>query len=164
MFNPRPRQNWYPLDRLEEFYESIVWPVSVSRPPTSVTSALSLIPRQLDHLSQISRKASSATADQWRQQIGILFIALFVAWEENGEIPDINAPPSAANAKNTSAQAKMEKMLQKRLMQCLLVTNPHPSDEEIDCIKAMKMRQSLCEHYAAVLQFTVAIQLLASSS
>jgi hypothetical protein len=58
----------------------------------------------------------------------------------------------------------MEKMLQKRLMQCLLVTNPHPSDEEIDRIKAMKMRRSLREHYAAVLQFTVAVQLLASSS
>jgi hypothetical protein len=103
-------------------------------------------------------------ASQWRQQISILFVALFVAWEDNGEIPDIDAPPSAPNTKHAVAQAKMEKTLQKRRLQCLLETNQHPSDDEINRIKSMKMSRSLRAHYDAILQFSVAIRILSSNT
>ncbi|KAG1717696.1 hypothetical protein EDD22DRAFT_752230, partial [Suillus occidentalis] len=51
-----------PLDRLEEFFCRIIWPVSVACLPPSVTS-------------------SSSKADQWHLHISVLFVGLFVAWE-----------------------------------------------------------------------------------
>jgi hypothetical protein len=41
-----------------------------------------------------------------------LFVCLFVAWDVDGEIPDEDAPPSAPNTKNASAQAALEKFVQ----------------------------------------------------
>ena len=37
MFNPRPEFDWYPLNRLDVFWANVIWPVSVSRPPPSVS-------------------------------------------------------------------------------------------------------------------------------
>lgn len=37
MLNPIPRNDWYPLDRLEGFFSRIIWPVSVARLPPSVS-------------------------------------------------------------------------------------------------------------------------------
>lgn len=39
----------------------------------------------------------------------VLFIALFVAWEYNGELLDCDAPVSVPNIKNFEAQVSMEK-------------------------------------------------------
>ena len=89
---------------------------------------------------------------------------LFVVWEENGEIPDIDAPPSAANTKNAAAQVKMESVLRKRLMQCLRDVNPNPSEEEIRRVNMAKMDRSLRAHYAAILQFSVAVRILSTRS
>ncbi|KAG1751987.1 hypothetical protein EDD22DRAFT_740255, partial [Suillus occidentalis] len=51
-----------PLDRLEEFFSRIIWPVSVACLSPSVTS-------------------SSSKADQWHLHISVLFVGLFIAWE-----------------------------------------------------------------------------------
>ncbi|KAK6996182.1 hypothetical protein R3P38DRAFT_3329647 [Favolaschia claudopus] len=52
-------------ETMEEFFQKIIWPPSVSRLPPSV-----------------ARGAGSIKADQWRSLIAILFVALFDAWQE----------------------------------------------------------------------------------
>lgn len=36
MLSPIPRNDWYPLERIDEFFSQIIWPVSVGRLPPSV--------------------------------------------------------------------------------------------------------------------------------
>ncbi|KAG1818110.1 uncharacterized protein BJ212DRAFT_1446573 [Suillus subaureus] len=62
MLSPIPRNDWYPLEQIDEFFSQIIWPVSVGRLPPSVTS-------------------SSLKADQWHLHISVLFVGLFVSWE-----------------------------------------------------------------------------------
>ncbi|KAG1747491.1 hypothetical protein EDD22DRAFT_981908 [Suillus occidentalis] len=98
MLSSTPRDDQYPLDRLESFFTQIIWPPSVSRLPPSVTS-------------------SSSKADQWCHHISVLFIRLFIAWEIDGKIPDIDAPKSRSGTKDTTAFAKTEKVLQQRCLE-----------------------------------------------
>jgi hypothetical protein len=79
----------------------------------------------------IARGAGSVKADQWRSQLNILFAGLFVAWEINGEIPGEDAPLSAPNTKNATAQAGLEKLVQDRLVTNLLAKNPNATDAEV---------------------------------
>jgi len=59
----------------------------------------------------IARGSGSVKADQWCSQLNILFVGLFVAWEEDGDIPDRNAPLSAPNTKNAAAHTHLDKLL-----------------------------------------------------
>ncbi|EIW73997.1 hypothetical protein CONPUDRAFT_68070, partial [Coniophora puteana RWD-64-598 SS2] len=110
-------QETNPIQRLEKFYHDLQWPPEVTRLPPS---------------------ASSVKADQWRNLIHVFFVGLFVAWEQHGEIPDANAPPSAANTKIAKAQAKYTTATRTRL------------------------HRNLRRHYDALLEFTVAIRILAT--
>ncbi|KAJ7236617.1 hypothetical protein C8J57DRAFT_1439267 [Mycena rebaudengoi] len=65
------------VEKMEAFFSKTIWPVSVGRLPPS-----------------LSHGAGSVKADQWRNQISVLFLALFVSWQVDGEIPDIKASPS----------------------------------------------------------------------
>lgn len=103
-------------------------------------------------------------ADQWRSLIQVLFIGLFVAWEVNGEIPDDDAPASAANTKNSAAQVRLEKLLRDRRLACLLADNPNPSDDDINEAKNATMSRSYQVHYDTVVQFSAAIRTLTSRS
>ncbi|KAG2743727.1 hypothetical protein P692DRAFT_20704639, partial [Suillus brevipes Sb2] len=146
MLNPVPREDWYPLERLDEFFSRIIWPVSVGRLPPSVTS-------------------SSSKADQWRLHISVLFVGLFVAWEIDGLIPDIDAPKSRANTKHAAAHAKNEKVMRQRRLETLLSeTEAQPTDEQLDDIDALTMDRSIRHHYATILEFSAAIRILSSRS
>ncbi|KAJ7246650.1 hypothetical protein C8J57DRAFT_1438153 [Mycena rebaudengoi] len=131
------------VEKMEAFFSKIIWPVSVGRLPPS-----------------LSHGAGSVKADQWRTQISVLFLALFVAWQVDGEIPDIKAPPSAPNSKLFRAQAKSEKLVRQRLLECLMADNPSPTEEDIERVKKTKMDRSLRRHYDAVLNFTAAVRIL----
>jgi hypothetical protein len=113
---------------------------------------------------QVARGAGSIKADQWRSQIAIFFIGLFLAWQVDGEIPDIDAPPSAANTKNAAAQASQEKLVRSRMREHLLAKNPDATADELDAIKSVTMDRSLRKHYDAIVQFTAAVRILATNS
>ncbi|KAJ7208732.1 hypothetical protein C8J57DRAFT_1610075 [Mycena rebaudengoi] len=132
---------------IEEFFKMVIWPSSISRLPPSV-----------------ARGAGSIKADQWRSQIAIFFIGLFLAWQVDGEIPDIDAPPSAANTKNAAAQASQEKLVRSRMREHLLAKNPDATADELDAIKSVTMDRSLRKHYDAIVQFTAAVRILATNS
>ena len=91
-------------------------------------------------------------------------MGLFVAWEVDGEIPDKDAPPSAANTKNAIAQASLEKSVQDRLAANLLAKNPNATEAEVARIKWATMNRSLQRHYDVVVQFTASVQILSSRS
>ncbi|KIK44122.1 hypothetical protein CY34DRAFT_54623, partial [Suillus luteus UH-Slu-Lm8-n1] len=133
-----------PMDRLEAFFSGLVWPVEANRLPPSVSG--------------------SPKADQWRNQIAVLFVALYDAWAVDGEIPDCDAPPSASNTKNFTAQATMQRTLRSRLLEHLLARNAHPSDAEIDRVNSAKMDRNLRRHYAVILEFSAAVRILSSQS
>ncbi|PBK94055.1 hypothetical protein ARMGADRAFT_1029884 [Armillaria gallica] len=70
------------LTKMDQFFARLIWPPSVS------------------HLSpKISHGAGSVKADQWKTMITVFFVAVFVAWEVDGKIPDTDAPLPAANTK-----------------------------------------------------------------
>lgn len=81
--------------------------------------------------SKIAHGKGSVKADQWCNQISVLFIAVFVAWEVDDEIPEINAPLSAPGTKNAAVQETMEKLLHRHLLQNLLFCKLDASADEI---------------------------------
>ena len=113
-------------------------------------------------ISKMSHGSGSVKADQWRSQISVLFLALFVAWQVDGVIPDIDAPASASNTKIAAAQAASEKLVRARMLENLMTQNPNPSEEDLDRIKSAKMDRSLRRHYDVVLEFSAAICILSS--
>ncbi|KAG2130249.1 hypothetical protein DEU56DRAFT_757923 [Suillus clintonianus] len=99
----------------------------------------------------------SPKTDQWRNQVLILFVALYEAWEYKSEIPDEDALPSPPNTKNSAAQATMQKTLRSRLMEHLLARNPDPSDADIARVNSAKMDRNLRRHYNTILEFCAAV-------
>ncbi|KAG2051422.1 hypothetical protein BDR06DRAFT_983555 [Suillus hirtellus] len=71
----------------------------------------------------------------------VLFVGLFITWQIDGTIPNINAPKSRTNMKHAAAHAKNEKL------------------NEND---ALTMDHSIRHHYVTILEFSAAIQILSS--
>ncbi|TDL13640.1 hypothetical protein BD410DRAFT_872916 [Rickenella mellea] len=140
-----PQSPHQPTDRLDNFFKGIWWPPSVSRLPPSM-----------------ARGVGSAKADQWRTHISVLFVGLFIAWEEDGEIPDRDAPIAAANSKIAQSQERVAKLLQSRLLERLKATNENPSAEAYAEIKRARSDRNLRHHYDVLLQFSAAIRILSS--
>ncbi|KAJ7347668.1 hypothetical protein DFH08DRAFT_936539 [Mycena albidolilacea] len=134
-------------EKITKFFTGLIWPPSISHLPPSV-----------------ARGAGSIKADQWRSQIAVFFVALFDAWQVNGEIPDIDAKPSPPNTKNASAQAAQEKLIHARMCEHLLTTKPDASEDELESIDTIKMDRSLRRHYETVVQFTAAVRIITSNS
>ncbi|KAL1740203.1 hypothetical protein HDZ31DRAFT_85553 [Schizophyllum fasciatum] len=131
--------------RMEEFYRKLVWPPSVSRLPPS-----------------ISRGAGSIKADNWKTQLVILFVALFVAWEVDGKLPRGDAPLPAANTNLAKALEAQQRLVWKRMVADYRHT--HPGADELNCpaFEDARMDRSYRHHYDAVLQLSVAIRILSS--
>ncbi|KAG1870321.1 hypothetical protein F4604DRAFT_1926630 [Suillus subluteus] len=85
--------------------------------------------------------SSSSKADQWRLHVSVLFVGLFIVWEIDSTIPDIDAPKSRTNTKHAAAHAKNEKVMCQRWLETLLSqTEVHPTDEQLDKIDALTMQ------------------------
>ncbi|KAG2746874.1 hypothetical protein P692DRAFT_20738365, partial [Suillus brevipes Sb2] len=108
--------------------------------------------------------SSSSKADQWRHHISVLFVGLFVAWEIDGKIPDIDAPKSRSGTKDATAFAKTEKVLRQRRLEVLLSETANPSQEQIDQANSSTMDRFIPRHYSTILQFSVAIRILSLRS
>ncbi|KAJ6527760.1 hypothetical protein B0H19DRAFT_969574 [Mycena capillaripes] len=124
------------MDKLELFFESLIWPPSISRHPSSLQP-------------QVARGTGSVEADQWRSMITVFFFGLFMAWQIDGEIPNVDAAPSPPNTKNAAAQAAQEKLVQASMRENLLAQDPDATEHELEDIKTIKMDRSLPRHYEA---------------
>ncbi|KAH7917473.1 hypothetical protein BV22DRAFT_1026280 [Leucogyrophana mollusca] len=136
-----------PSARLQDFFSTLIWPVEVTRLPNTIMSG-----------------KGSPKADQWRSQLNILFVALFVAWETNGEIPDADAPPSPPHTNHAAAQASLEKMLRSRLLELAVSKNPDVSEAERNRINSATMDRNLRRHYQTIVEFSAAIRILSTQS
>lgn len=94
--------------------------------------------------------------------ITVFFVAVFVAWEVDGEIPDTSAPLPAANTKIFKAKANQEKLFLRHWCSHTLAQNPDTPPEELPTAPDALMDWSLKRHYNNLLQFTVAIRILSS--
>ncbi|TFK61693.1 hypothetical protein BDN72DRAFT_777946, partial [Pluteus cervinus] len=147
MFNSAGRGNTM-LVELEEFFDSIIWPTSVGRLPSSIAYG-----------------KGSVKADQWRSQISVLPLALYVIWGlGDGTIADEKAPPSGARTNLAKSQANSEKLVRNRMMANLLVKHPDASEQAKEKIEDATMDRSYRRHYEALLEFTSAIRILATRS
>jgi hypothetical protein len=109
--------------------------------------------------------SSSSKADQWQLHISVLFVGLFVAWEIDSLIPDIDAPKSRANTKHAAAHAKNEKVMRQCHLEILLSeTEAQPTDEQLDENDALTMDCSIRHHYTTILKFSATIRILSSRS
>ena len=108
--------------------------------------------------------SGSVKADQWHSQLNILFVALFIAWEQDGEIPNTNAPLSAPTTKNAAAHARLDKLLQERLLANLLEKSPNVLDEQIAQVKSATMNRSFRCYYETTVEFSAAVCVLSSRS
>ncbi|KAF7327332.1 hypothetical protein MKEN_00310800 [Mycena kentingensis (nom. inval.)] len=135
------------IEKMEIFLESIVWPPSISRLPPS-----------------IARATGKIKADQWRTHSSIFFLALFVAWEEDGKIPDKSAPPIRSNTKLAATQKAQEKLVRSRLREYLPWKDPDATEAQLDAVDATVMNRSYRKHFDTLLMFTAAVRILTSNS
>lgn len=95
----------------------------------------------------------------------MLFVRLFIAWEIDGIISNVDTPKSRANTKHAATHAKNEKVMHQYHLETLLSeTEAQPTDEQLNDIDALTMDHSIRHHYATILEFSAAIQILLSHS
>ena len=80
---------------------------------------------------QIARAAGSVKADQWKPHSAIFFVALFVAWEDDGEIPDIDALSPGRGTKIEAAMLSQQKLVHQRLRAHMLAQNPDTPPDDL---------------------------------
>jgi hypothetical protein len=89
-------------------------------------------------------------------------VGLFVAWEVDGEIPDIDAPPPGRGTKIEAAMLSQQKLVHQRLRARMLAQDPDTPPDDLPTLDNAKMDRSLRHHYDAVLQVAVARRILNS--
>ncbi|TFK63271.1 hypothetical protein BDN72DRAFT_803396 [Pluteus cervinus] len=147
MYNTPNRNDESMISKMEGFFSQIIWPSSVGRLPPSVACG-----------------SGSVKADQWRSQILVLPVALYVIWGNDGQISDGTAPTSSSRLNITKSQAKYEKIVRSRLLETFLRENPNATEDEMHQFDKVTMERSYRPHYNAVIEFTAAIRVLASRS
>jgi hypothetical protein len=83
-------------------------------------------------------------------------VALFVAWEVDGEIPDIDAPPPGRGTKIKAAVLSQQKLVHQHLRAHMLAQDPDTPPDDLPTLDNAKMDHSLQCHYDVVLQVAVA--------
>ncbi|KAI0039529.1 hypothetical protein FA95DRAFT_1460227, partial [Auriscalpium vulgare] len=149
MFNApsaRSTSTRQPLKVVNDTFDKIWWPPSVGRVPNNLVSA------------------GSGKADEWRSLISILFIAVFAAWNVDGEIPDTDAPSSASNTNAAKAQKATSARLRARRVEFLEARVENPTEEDYERARSKKTSRNYREHYEALLKFTVAVRILSAES
>ncbi|KAI3998325.1 hypothetical protein K525DRAFT_214799, partial [Schizophyllum commune Loenen D] len=124
--------------KMEEFYKTLDWP------------------------SSISRGAGSIKADNWKTQILILYVALFVAWQVDGEIPDGDAPLPPANTNQAKALEAQQRLVWKRMKAAYHLEHPDADEAAGPSLADARMDRSYRKHYDAILQFSTAVRILSS--
>lgn len=135
-----------PRERLEQFFETVEWPGSVGRIPSNVLEG-------------------GIKADQWRHIAAILPVALFVAWQVHGTIPDCDAPQPRSSTKAARAEKRKEEILLSRRRGNLATNvNLETAAQEYDEIAQLKMDRNYRRHYDNVLEHSTALRIWASRS
>ena len=92
----------------------------------------------------------------------IFFVALFVAWEVNGEIPDVDVLSPGRGTKIEAAMISQQKLVHQHLRAHMLAENPDMPTDNLPDFKDARMDCLLQCHYDVILQIAVARRILSS--
>ncbi|KAH9839027.1 uncharacterized protein C8Q71DRAFT_893893 [Rhodofomes roseus] len=144
LFTSRSRTD-KPLAKLEQFLGSIWWPSSSGRVPHKIA------------------EGGSVKADQWRNLVHVLPVALYYAWEVSGVIPDGQAPRPKPTTNAGKALAAKENLIRSR-RRAHLASQPNVTKAMLDAADALTISRSYREHFNNVLEFCAAIRIWGSRS
>lgn len=128
----------------------------------------------IDTLSVVTQvDEGGLKADQWRNLVSVLVVALYVAWQIHGEIPDMDAPRPKSSTKAAKGEARKETLLAKRRRDVRardentniadLVNEDDDNGPTLTEDQA-KMSRNYREHYQCVLDHCSAVRIYASQS
>lgn len=103
----------------------------------------------------------SPKADQWRNLATVLVVATYHAWQQNGVIPDTNAPRPRAKSKAASKATAKERIVQARLRE-LAARDPAATHQDLEDAGAMRMCRNYRAHFDTLIEHMTAIRLWAT--
>lgn len=112
---------------------------------------------------QILGGAGSIKADQLRNAITLLPVALFHAWNVNGKIPDQDAPHSRSKSKVAKSQAETDELIAKR-RRAFLSSLPESENPQKRSAKDIPRNRNFQRHYQNILKLCVALRILGCRS
>lgn len=95
--------------------------------------------------------------------VSVLPVALYAAWQINGEIPNRDAPPLQARQK-AAIKAKRVAALLKERRQAAASYEPGTTGADLEYIAQESMQRNYVDHYNTVLEWCVAIRIWGSRS
>ncbi|KAJ3002591.1 hypothetical protein NUW54_g5766 [Trametes sanguinea] len=144
MFAKRNRHH-HPLKRFKEWIDGLWWPGTAGRVPKGLLTA------------------GTGKADQWRNMVAVLPVGLYEAWQDNGIIPDEDAPALKSKQK-AAIKAKRIAALVKERRQAAAAFDPGTTIDDLEHIEQTSMDRNYGSHYGTVLERCTAIRIWASQS
>ncbi|KAI1792694.1 hypothetical protein LXA43DRAFT_1130213 [Ganoderma leucocontextum] len=143
MFTKRSSKD-KPLEKLEEFFDTVWWPGSAGRVPRGILSG-------------------SGKADQFRNMCAVLPVALYASWQIDGEIPDRDAPRPQAREKAGRNLERVEGLVNER-RHAEAINTGNTAAEQLEHIDHTRMNRNYQEHYSTVLVWLVSLRIFGSRS
>ncbi|KAJ2994175.1 hypothetical protein NUW54_g7598 [Trametes sanguinea] len=144
MFAKRNRHH-HPLKQFEEWIDDLWWPGTAGRLPKGLLTA------------------GTGKADQWRNMVAVLPVGLYEAWQEDGIIPDSDAPALKSKQK-AAIKARRVAALVKERRQAAAAFDPGTTIDDLEYIEQTSMDRNYRSHYGTVLEWCTAIRIWASQS
>lgn len=102
-------------------------------------------------------------ADEWRNACAVLPVALYDAWQVEGEIPDADAPTLNPNEKAGINHQRIEDLLKARRHENA-AHNGKITPEYAEAIDRERMDRNYRKHYDTVLEWLVALRIFGARS
>ncbi|OJT11593.1 hypothetical protein TRAPUB_11902 [Trametes pubescens] len=144
MFTKRNKKH-KPLERLEEFFDNLWWPGSAGRVPAGLITG------------------GAGKADEWRNTCAVLPVALYAAWQVDGEIPDADSPKLNPKEKAGINQQRIEDLLKARRHENAAHMGELTEDYATSIDKT-RMRRNYRDHFDTILEWLVALRIFGSRS
>ncbi|KAL7279548.1 hypothetical protein ACG7TL_005946 [Trametes sanguinea] len=144
MFTKRSNAN-KPLDKFKDFLENVWLPGTFNKVPGNLLTG------------------ASGKADQWRIMTTYLPVALYVSWQVDGAIPDMDAPKPKAGEKAAAEQSRITALVNdRRHLHALQEGDVDPDD--LDGMTIERADRNYIRHYETILEWCVAMRIWGSQS
>lgn len=161
MFNSSRQMQETPLERFDDFLQSLWWPADVGRVRTRVNIFIQHLPCRWgsQYLLQLGTGGGKVKADEWRNTMLVYPVALFQAWRVGDSFPDGDAPLPSARSKVKATEehtAELGKKRRKKNAARQTTTTVH----DYDAIEATGASRNYQDHYLNVLRFCTASRVI----
>ncbi|KAJ7741809.1 hypothetical protein DFH07DRAFT_777994 [Mycena maculata] len=142
MFNSGHNMEETPLQRFDDFLESMWWPADVGRVH-----------------SRLGTGGGKVKADEWRNAMLVYPVALFQAWQVGDIIPDGDAPLPKKRSKVKAAQEHTTELMQRRRKKNA-ARQADTTDVDYVAIEATGASRNYQDHYLNVLRYCTASRII----